>query len=91
MNAGVDNDSYLGTEFAPTFPTVDTITLELMHLGPGAHLYKIDISRAFRLLKIDPGDYDLLDLAWDAAYVNTGAGTTAKIPMHQRLPTLTRS
>ena len=31
-------------------------------LGPGALLYKVDISRAFRQLRIDPGDIDLLGI-----------------------------
>ena len=34
-------------------------------------LYKIDVSRAFRHVKVDPGDYDLLGLHWRRAYVDT--------------------
>ena len=71
VNAGIDKDTYLGTPFALTFPTVDVITTELKRLGRGAHLYKIDVSRAFRHVRIDPGDYDLLGLHWRDAYVNT--------------------
>ena len=71
INAGVDKNSYLGSEFALTFPTVDDIMKELTRLGPGAHLYKIDISRVFRHLNIDLRDYDLLGLHWDGAYVDT--------------------
>ena len=54
VNAGVDKNSYLGSEFSLTFPTIDDITKELV--GPGCHIYKVDISRAFRHLKIDPLD-----------------------------------
>ena len=64
VNAGFDRDTYLGAEFALSFPSIDDITQELKCLGPGAHLYKIDISRVFRHLKIDPLDYDLLGLYW---------------------------
>ena len=71
VNMGVDKNSYLGSEFSLTFPTIDDITKELVNIGPGCHIYKIDVSRAFRHLKIDPGDYDLLGLRWDAAFFDT--------------------
>ena len=71
VNAGVDKNSYLGSEFSLTFPTIDDITKELVKIGSGCHIYKIRISRAFRHLKIDPGDYDLLGLCWDAAFLDT--------------------
>ena len=48
VNSGIDKDTYLGTPFALTFPTVDVITDELKHIGRGALLYKIDVSRALR-------------------------------------------
>ena len=71
VNAGIDKNTYLDTLFALTFPTVDDITNELKRLGRGAFLYKIDISRVFRHVKVDPGDYDLLGLEWNGHYVDT--------------------
>ena len=71
VNSGIDKDTYLGTPFALTFPTVDVITDELKRIGRGALLYKIDVSRAFRHVRIDPGDYDLLGLHWRDAYMDT--------------------
>ena len=68
VSAGVDKNSYLGREFPLTFPTIDDITRQLVQIGPGAHIYKVDISGAFRHLKVDPLDYDLLGLQWDAAF-----------------------
>ena len=69
---GVDKNSYLATNFALTFPTVDNITDVLKEAGTGAHLFKSDISRAFRHIKIDPFDFDLLGLKWhDVAYFDT--------------------
>ena len=41
VNSGIDKNSYLGTDFALTFPSVDHITAELMRLGTAAHLFKI--------------------------------------------------
>ena len=64
VNAGIDKDTYLNSPFALTFPTVDDITSQLRRLGWGALLYKIDVSRAFRHVRIDPGDFDLLGLQW---------------------------
>ena len=72
VNSGIDKNSYLGTDFALMFPSVDHITAELTHLGTAAHLYKIDVSRAFRHVKLDPSDYDLLGLSWnDAMFIDT--------------------
>ena len=62
VNAGVSKHMYLDTYFKLQYPSVDHITDALIHLGPGAMLYKFDISRAFRHLRIDPGDIDLLGL-----------------------------
>ena len=60
VNAGVNRHMYLDTYFKLQYPSVDHITDALVQLGPGAMLYKVDISRAFRHLRIDPGDIDLL-------------------------------
>ena len=55
-------DSYLGTNFILTLPSIDHITSKVKKLGKGSLLYKIDISRAFRHVKIDPRDYFFLGL-----------------------------
>ena len=65
VNSGIDKNSYLGSKFALNFPTVDNIADELKRIGPGSHIFKIDISHAFRHIKLDPADYDLLGLKWD--------------------------
>ena len=72
VNDGIHKDSYLATDFCLTFPTVDHITQEVKKLGRGCHIYKVDVSRAFRHVKLDPRDYDLLGLRWrDVTYVDT--------------------
>ena len=71
VNASIDKTSYLDSVFSLTFPTVDDITGQLKRLGRGALLYKIDVSRAFQHVKVDPGDYDLLGLEWQDAYIDT--------------------
>ena len=62
VNAGVDSDKYLDTPFILTLPTIDNITQKVKENGKGSMLYKIDLSRAFRHVKIDPKDYNLLGL-----------------------------
>ena len=62
VNSGVSKDKYLGSYFEPKYPSVDDIVHSLKQLGPTALIYKIDISRAFRHIRIDPGDLDLLGL-----------------------------
>ena len=70
VNGEIDKNSYLGTDFSLHLPTIDHITEQLQKLGKGCHLYKIDISRAFRHIKVDPMDYDLLGLLWHNVYVD---------------------
>ena len=87
VNSGIDKTSYLNSAFSLTFPTVDDITTELTHLGRGALLCKVDISRAFCHVKVDPGDYDLLGLQWHGFYVDTCVtfGTRHGSQIFQRL------
>ena len=54
-----DKNVYLRSHFILKYPSLDDITREL---GPGALIYKVNISRAFRHIRIDPGDIDLLGI-----------------------------
>ena len=65
VNAGIPKDQYLGTPFVLKLPTVDPITDQIKALGKGCKLYKVDISRAFRHVKLHPLEYDLLGLRHD--------------------------
>ena len=71
VNAGVDPDTYLGSEFLLTLPSIDYITSQVLKLGKGSLIYKIDISRAFRHIKIDPSDYNLLGLSFNSYFIDT--------------------
>ena len=59
---------YLGTTYDLNYPSVDSITNSLQNLGPSAQIYKIDISRAFKQIKIDPSDKDLLGIMFQDQY-----------------------
>ena len=71
VNDGVTTDVYLDTPFLLTLPTIDTITQKVKENGKGSLLYKIDLSRAFRHVKIDPKDYNLLGLSSDDIYFDS--------------------
>ena len=60
VNDGVLKDTYLDTDYTLTYPFADSITELLIKLRPAAQIYKIDISRAFHQIKIDPSDIGLL-------------------------------
>ena len=62
VNDGVINNEYLGTEFQLHYPSIDDFVKRVVQLGPDCKLFKVDISRTFRHLRIDPGDIDLLGL-----------------------------
>ena len=59
VNAGVKKKIYLGAYFDLKYPSVDHVVKKPKLLGPGALLYKVNISRTFSHLIIDPGDIDL--------------------------------
>ena len=71
LNSNISKDQYLGTDFMLTLPSIDLITSKVSKLGKGSLLYKIDISRAFRHVKIDPRDYFLLGLKHQNYYLDT--------------------
>ena len=67
----MDGDSYLKSEFLLTLPSVDHITDQIQKLGKGCKIYKIYISRAFRHVKLDPGDYNLTGIYFNCYFVDT--------------------
>ena len=71
INSKISKDQYLDTDFILTLPSIDLITDKVRKLGKELLLYKIDISRAFRHVKIDPRDYFLLGLRHQDYYLDT--------------------
>ena len=70
VNAAVQKNVYLGSHFVLKYPSLDDITTELRKLGPGALIYKVNISRAFRHIRIDPGDIDLLGIRHKSLFLD---------------------
>ena len=70
VNDGVYKDVYLDTYLELNYPSVDTVVNCLKALDTEALLYKIDISRAFSHIRIDPGDLDLLGLKHEHLFID---------------------
>ena len=62
VNDGIPRDSYLGEPFILRLPGTDALVDLIRHYGPGCLLYKKDLSRAYRQLRVDPRDYHLLGI-----------------------------
>ena len=60
VNSGIPNDTYLGKPFTLRLPGVDALINIISQKGAGCHLFKKDLSRAYRQLWIDPRDFHLL-------------------------------
>ena len=71
VNTNISKDSYLGTDFILTLPSIAHITNKIKQLAKGSLIYKVDISRAFRHIKIYPRDYFLLGLKHKDYHLDT--------------------
>ena len=64
VNDQVDRMRFDGVTFRLRFPSIDNITEEILKIGEGVTLAKVDVSRAFRNLRIDPGDALNFGIQW---------------------------
>lgn len=64
VNAGIKKDSFLGDELNLQYPRHDKFIELLWKYGQGCHMFKIDLSKAFRQFAIDPRDYFLQCFEW---------------------------
>ena len=70
VNDAIHKCKYLDSYFTLQYPSIDHIIDKVKAIGPGSLLYKVDISRAFRHIRIDPGDIDLLGLHYKHTYLD---------------------
>ena len=68
INHNIATDVYMGVPFKLKFPTVDDIVDRIVLLDGKCLLYKVDIRRAFRILKLDPRDIIHTGLQWKGKY-----------------------
>lgn len=64
VNDGIAKESYLGVPLKVSYPSVDDLTAIVKQKGVGCHLFKRDLSRAYRQLPVCPGDIHLLGYKW---------------------------
>ena len=65
VNDGIDPSEYLDGPATIRLPTADYMVERLLKLGPGAYLYKTDLARGYRQLRVDPWDWPLLGFRHD--------------------------
>ena len=73
VNSCVLSDVYDDIPFNLKYPTIDQVVEHIQLVGPTAKLFKVDLERAFRNLRVGPYDYPLLGLKWcDVTYIDVG-------------------
>ena len=65
VNACVPDDKLDCLHIKLAYPTIDNLVAQISKIGPHALLYKVDLQRAYRNLRVDPLDYPALGLKWD--------------------------
>ena len=68
VNSNIPFDSYEGRPAHMSLPTAEDLATAMLTASPTAHLFCIDLSRAYRQLRIDPQEWPLLGLYWDGQY-----------------------
>lgn len=68
VNAGIPKNSYEGTDATYSLPTISDLAALVAVAGRGAWLWKVDLERAYRQLRIDPLAYPLLGVCHRGAY-----------------------
>ena len=69
VNTHVRSDNYMGVDFALTLPSIDSVTQAVKKFGKNCHIAKIDISRAYKHVPIDPRDIKFLGLFWEDYFI----------------------
>ena len=73
VNSCIPSDIYDDMPFKLKYITIDLIVERIKEIGPSAKLFKVDLERAFRNLRVDPYDYPLMGLHWNnGVYVDVG-------------------
>ena len=60
INDGVDSKWYVDGPTEIKLPTVEFMECRLLTLGRGAYMFKTDLARGYRQLRVDPNDWPLL-------------------------------
>ena len=69
VHDAVHPDKYLELVFLLTLPTIDDIIKGVKKFGKNCNLAKVDISRTFKHIPIDPRDLEYLGLFWGHFFI----------------------
>ena len=64
VNDGIAKDQFMGFHRVLKFPTIDIMAKRVFELGNTAQMFKVDLSRFFRQIPLDPGEYSLMCFTW---------------------------
>ena len=93
VNKATCKESYDGIPFTLKLPKLDDLVPTLMDLGDDTRLLKVDISRAFRNVCIDPADALHLGISWKGKYYldnNLGFGAVHGTGIFERITDFVR-
>ena len=82
VNSATSSHIHMHSACALPYPSIDQIVQEAVvaNRSNSCYLFKVDLERAFRNLRIDPNDYPLMGLFWnDAYYQDVGLALGAKL------------
>ena len=68
LNKATDKFNFDGQPFSLKLSSLDQLLPDLKRWGSDARLFKLDISRAFRNVRVDPGDAIHLGIKWENKY-----------------------
>ena len=68
VNDGISDVTYIDGPATVTLPTAEYMVQRILELGPGAWLYKTDLARGYRQLRVDPLDWPLLGFRYRGQY-----------------------
>ena len=68
VNDAIIGDLYVDGKMGIKLPTVEYMEGRLLELGKGAYLYKTDLARGYRQLRVDPSDWPLLGFTHQGKY-----------------------
>ena len=73
VNYFVNKNTFDNLHFTLKFPTIDDIVQEIKKCNEDPYIMKIDVSRAFRNLRVDPKDGLKFAIKWGDSYFIDGA------------------
>ena len=93
VNKATNKDSFDGSPFTLKLPRLELLIPTLVALGTDARLLKVDILRAFRNVRIDPGDALHLGICWKGKFFldkNLAFGAVHGTAIFERITDLIR-